>query len=495
MFQNFNISVEMGMKNHELVPGPLVSAIAGLKHGGSSKVLRELAKHRLVCYEGGKHYDGYRLTNLGYDYLALKSLVSRGVIGSFGRQIGVGKESDIYLAGDEVAEKAKRCYVIKIHRLGRTSFRKIKEKRDYHGKRQSCSWIYLSRLSATREFAYMKALRERRFPVPEPIDFNRHCVVMEHIEGVPLCQVRELDDPAALYDALMDLIVQLANSGVIHSDFNEFNLMVTDEGKPILIDFPQMVSVSHSNAEMYFNRDVRCIIDYFKRKFNFESEFHPVFSDIERDDEIDVEVSASGFIKSVIGESADLPREEQEESEESGSNEESEPETDVNEDKNVEENSKFQSKDRETGEYKGSNDKEDDIDELQKGLENAMKDFSMKDNRLKEEDLLSRDAGTMTNEELKNRLGLQEELPVLEPDTVVDWSDVRQRRGDYAASLRSASTIPPEVIKEKIKKSLAKQEAIDIRKRITAKGDASATNRQRQFNKESVKKGGVWGWE
>ena len=62
--------------------------------------------------------------------------------------------------------------------------------------------------------------------------------------------MRELDDPAALYDALMDLIVQLANSGVIHSDFNEFNLMVTDEGKPILIDFPQMVSVSHSNAEM-----------------------------------------------------------------------------------------------------------------------------------------------------------------------------------------------------------------------------------------------------
>lgn len=48
------------------------------------------------------------------------------------------------------------------------------------------SWLYLSRISATREFAYMKALLDHGFPVPKPIDFNRHCVVMELIEGRPL---------------------------------------------------------------------------------------------------------------------------------------------------------------------------------------------------------------------------------------------------------------------------------------------------------------------
>ena len=42
------------------------------------------------------------------------------------------------------------------HRLGRTSFRKLKEKRDYHRHRQNTSWIYLSRLSAMKEYAYMK---------------------------------------------------------------------------------------------------------------------------------------------------------------------------------------------------------------------------------------------------------------------------------------------------------------------------------------------------
>ena len=43
--------VEMGMKNHELVPTSLVASIADLKHGGSHKILRELTKHKLVCYE------------------------------------------------------------------------------------------------------------------------------------------------------------------------------------------------------------------------------------------------------------------------------------------------------------------------------------------------------------------------------------------------------------------------------------------------------------
>lgn len=49
----------------------------------------------------------------------------------------------------------------------------------------------------------------------------------------------------------MNLIVRLGNCGVIHGDFNEFNLMLTDDGKPILIDFPQMMSIFHENAEQY----------------------------------------------------------------------------------------------------------------------------------------------------------------------------------------------------------------------------------------------------
>ena len=95
---------------------------------------------------------GFRLTNLGYDYLALKALTSRGVVHSVGNQIGVGKESDIYIAANEEEEQM----VLKFHRLGRNSFRQLKNKRDYLGKRKNASWLYMSRLSAMKEFAYMK---------------------------------------------------------------------------------------------------------------------------------------------------------------------------------------------------------------------------------------------------------------------------------------------------------------------------------------------------
>lgn len=126
--------------------------------------------------------DGYRLTNTGYDYLALKSLTLRGSVSSFGNQIGIGKESNIYVVADE--EGTPIC--LKLHRLGRTCFRNVKSKRDYHGRRHKASWLYLSRISATREFAYMSALYDRGFPVPRPIDFNRHCVLMELVNGWPM---------------------------------------------------------------------------------------------------------------------------------------------------------------------------------------------------------------------------------------------------------------------------------------------------------------------
>lgn len=63
-------------------------------------------------------------------------------------------------------------------------------------------------------------------------------------------QVAEVDSPGRLYSTLMDIIVRFAHAGLIHSDFNEFNILIRrDSGEPVVIDFPQMVSTSHENAE------------------------------------------------------------------------------------------------------------------------------------------------------------------------------------------------------------------------------------------------------
>ena len=75
------------------------------------------------------------------------------------------------------------------------------------------------------------------------------CNILVRVMHVHRCHIRELADAAGIYSECMDLIVHLADHGLIHGDFNEFNLMVSDDGSITMYDFPQMVSTSHPNAQ------------------------------------------------------------------------------------------------------------------------------------------------------------------------------------------------------------------------------------------------------
>ncbi|XP_071879210.1 RIO kinase 2 isoform X1 [Bombus fervidus] len=492
-------AIEMGMKNHELVPASLAAHIANLRYGGVHKLLKELCKHRLLSYERGKHYDGYRLTNSGYDYLALKVLAQRGIIASFGNQIGVGKESNIYIVTDD--DRTPMC--LKLHRLGRTCFRNIKGKRDYHQHRKSASWLYLSRISATREFAYMKALFDRGFPVPKPIDLNRHCVVMELVEGGPLCGVYRLDDVESLYDELMNLIVKLGNHGVIHGDFNEFNIMITNSGKPILIDFPQMVSTEHVDAQTYFERDVNCVRDFFKRRFAYESELYPTFQDISREDCIDVEIKASGITKQM---EKDLLREigmvnvEDEEIEEDCNEDMDEENRSMN---NSEidylqlqvENSvrnEFMCTSKKTSEDSEANEKKDStvLSVEDRILEEGVKKIDTSKSVGNLIGKKSYDLNVKHNEEITNSL-LFTGTCDSEDDDVEKFNESESM---YSSS--TVATIAPELIRKKVKIALQKREKREQSRRILAKGEANATTRVRRENRDTIKQStGIWGWE
>lgn len=337
----------MGSKNHEVVPTPLIQSLAGPKIGtGVHRSISALAKVGLIAKVKNASYDGYRLTYGGLDYLSLNTHRKADAVFSLGNQIGVGKESDIYV----VASPQGRKLVLKLHRLGRISFRTVKANRDYLRNRNSGSWMYLSRLAAQKEYAFMQVLRREGFPVPEPVAQSRHTLVMEFIDSFPLRQIDEVADPASLYSDLMDLIVRLARVGLIHGDFNEFNLLIREEvvrktenadadnetssdsdqqpdpqakllhnstkeeqasGQvklvPILIDFPQMLSTTHANAEYYFDRDVNCIKRFFARRFKYETdEEGPFFADAIKDSDkekrLDVEVEATGFSRKMAKE-------------------------------------------------------------------------------------------------------------------------------------------------------------------------------------------------
>ncbi|KAL8682250.1 MAG: hypothetical protein Q9186_001709 [Xanthomendoza sp. 1 TL-2023] len=378
-------AVESGSKNHEVVPTSLIIQLSHLRSGsGAHRSISTLAKANLIARLQNTKYDGYRLTYGGLDYLALHTHFQRKTLHSTGQCIGTGKESDIHIVlappppsspiitippqtPSSSSSQSKpptnhnhnhnhnhqHC-ILKIHRLGRISFRTIKTNRDYLRHRTAASWMHMSRLSAQKEFAFMTALHATGFPVPVPLAWNRHTVIMSLIEGTPLYQIRHLEAEEArgLYAELMGMIVRLAGVGLIHGDFNEFNIIIqeretspsdnlpdaasttTDEQKkiaqeeeeeeeetrkqdislhPILIDFPQMLSISHPNAPTYFDRDVNCVKRYFSRRFHFTSDdAGPFFEDVEKQMKkkkkskgtrrLDVEVEASGFSKKMAKE-------------------------------------------------------------------------------------------------------------------------------------------------------------------------------------------------
>ena len=157
--------------------------------------------------------------------------------------------------------------------------------------------MYMSRLAAIREWTFLKALYEHGFPVPVPYDQSRHTILMSFVDAYPFGQIRELSHTGRVYSNLLNLVVSLAEHGLIHADFNEFNLLIDAEERITLIDFPQMVSTSHPDAREFFERDVGCVVSYFKKRFGYDSgEFPSFFSDVSRDKHIDLdkELAASG---------------------------------------------------------------------------------------------------------------------------------------------------------------------------------------------------------
>lgn len=90
-----------------------------------------------------------------------------------------------------------------------------------------------------------------RFISPVRKSFTQIALEYEFvIDGWHSRQISEVASPGKLYSSLMDLIIRFARSGLIHGDFNEFNILIRrSTGEPVVIDFPQMVSTSHTNAE------------------------------------------------------------------------------------------------------------------------------------------------------------------------------------------------------------------------------------------------------
>lgn len=105
---------------------------------------------------------GYTLGFGGLDFLALNFFQQKGSITSLSMaRLGVGKEADVHKGERQIADGSIQSIIVKFHRLGRTSFRSVRTKRDYHLRKGSNanSWMHLSVIAASIEWEFLKVFK------------------------------------------------------------------------------------------------------------------------------------------------------------------------------------------------------------------------------------------------------------------------------------------------------------------------------------------------
>jgi RIO kinase 2 len=251
------LALERGMKRYAWVPLDYLITATKLSESEVNYRLSRLIAWGMVRFNPVP-YDGYALVFGGYDTIALATLTHKGTISALGTMIGEGKESVVYEA------LGLGPVAIKFHRVGGRSFSSARVNREYMDDGH-CPWLLASRRSAEREYEALRILHPKRVSVPLPIAQNRHTVVMSLINGGILNRCI-LESPEEVLEEILENVRSAYQAGVIHSDLSEYNILVED-GKCVLIDWPQWIETTHPNAATILERDLDNVLAFFRRKY------------------------------------------------------------------------------------------------------------------------------------------------------------------------------------------------------------------------------------
>ncbi|MEM2562018.1 MAG: RIO1 family regulatory kinase/ATPase [Candidatus Bathyarchaeia archaeon] len=266
--QDFRILqvIEAAMAKYEYVPKEVIIKYSKFSGEEVTFRLEKLHKFRLIR-QTKQPYLGYTLNYAGYDCLAINALVKAEILEAFGKPLGVGKEADVYDALTPTGERI----AVKFHRLGRISFRQTRRKRDWT--MEDVSWLYRSKKAAEKEYEALTLLYPKKVAVPKPISQNRHAIAMSAIEGVELAQQSEIPKPErVLREILSNLRKAYLKAGIIHADLSEYNIILKPDMHILIIDWPQYVTREHPNAQQLLTRDIKNILQFFKRKHMLRAE-------------------------------------------------------------------------------------------------------------------------------------------------------------------------------------------------------------------------------
>jgi len=191
-----------------------------------------------------------------------------GYIDTVRYPVSTGKEGNVFFAVDEDGDPV----ALKIFRTSTSTFKKHAKyiEGDPRFKGLGGNKWKIIYAWANKEFKNLQRYMEAGLPVPEPITFDKNCLLMEYIgdEYGPAPQLKDvvLDDPTEMYDEVLSFIIDgWQDAHLVHGDLSEYNVLVW-EGQPIMIDCGQAMTNDFFNAKDLLIRDITNVNRFFRNR-------------------------------------------------------------------------------------------------------------------------------------------------------------------------------------------------------------------------------------
>lgn len=200
--------------------------------------------------------------------MTIYDFMTGGVMDAIHYPISTGKEGNVFYAENEDGDPM----ALKIFRTSTSTFKRVTKYiegdprfKGVAGNRWKMIYAWVN-----KEYRNLQRYSEAGIPVPEPIAFDKNCLLMEFIgdENGPAPQLREvpLDNPTDTYDEVVSFIIDgWQDAHLVHGDLSEYNVLMLD-GQPILIDCGQAMTNDFFNAKDLLLRDVNNINRFFKSR-------------------------------------------------------------------------------------------------------------------------------------------------------------------------------------------------------------------------------------
>jgi RIO kinase 1 len=204
-----------------------------------------------------------------FDEFTLRTLFklsSQGHFDELKSPITIGKEANVFSA----TTKDGGAVCVKIYRLQTCDFNRMYDHikvdpRYINLKKQRRKVIFAW---TQREFRNLMKARQAGVRVPKPIAFSNNVLVMELFGTIANPSPKLKDAIPSDLDKFFDLTIKnmkkLYDAKLVHGDLSPYN-MLNDNEKPVLIDFLQCNPVESSVAEEWLERDVRIVMNFFKK--------------------------------------------------------------------------------------------------------------------------------------------------------------------------------------------------------------------------------------